>query len=122
MRYPPAVTQRSETTVETARGVLKDLLLRGPVSLDEVGRRLGHTRGYMSRALRGLNPLTLDTILGALEVAGIQPADYFAAVARSLSAAEPAEDPTQARIEETVLRTLRRLGWSPPGEEERKSG
>ena len=55
-----------------ARGVLKDTLRRGPVSLDEIGRRLGHTRGYMSRALRGVNLLTIDTITGALEVAGIR--------------------------------------------------
>lgn len=106
-----------------ARGVLKDTLRQGPVSLDEIGRRLGHTRGYMSRALRGVNPLTIDTITGALEVAGIEPSEYFAAVAKAL--APPVADdagPSQAKIEETVLRTLRRLGWAPPGDDERKSG
>jgi transcriptional regulator with XRE-family HTH domain len=112
------------SAAETARSVLKDMLRRGTVSLDEIGRRLGHTRGYMSRALRGLNPLTLETIVGALEVAGVQPAEYFAAVARAL--APPAAGnggPSQARIEEIVLRTLRRLGWSAPLEEdERESG
>jgi hypothetical protein len=45
--------------VEIARNVLKDMLRRSPVSLDEIGRQLGHVRGYMSRALRGANPLTL---------------------------------------------------------------
>ncbi|HYU35528.1 MAG TPA: hypothetical protein VEW48_25520 [Thermoanaerobaculia bacterium] len=65
----------------------------------------------MSRALRGANPLTIDTIIGSLEVAGINPADYFAAVADALTPAEDDEALNQARIEETVLRTLRRLGW-----------
>jgi hypothetical protein len=41
--------------------------------LDEIGRRMGHTRGSMSRALRGLNPLTLETIFEALEIAGVEP-------------------------------------------------
>jgi hypothetical protein len=94
---------------DIARLVLKDMLRRGPLSLDEIGRRLGHVRGYMSRALRGANPLTLDTIVGALEVAEIAPADYFAAVAEALT---PEDDmPSQEQIEKTVLRTLRRLGW-----------
>ena len=110
--------------VEVARDVLKETLRRGPVSLDEIGRRLGHVRGYMSRALRGANPLTLETIVGALEVAGVNPAEYFAAVARELTPPESeADDLSQARIEETVLRTLRRLGWlTPPGAGERGSG
>ncbi len=99
------------SAVEIARDILKDTLKRGTVSLDEIGRRLGHVRGYMSRALRGANPLTIDTIIGSLEVAGINPADYFAAVADALTPAEDDEALNQARIEETVLRTLRRLGW-----------
>jgi hypothetical protein len=105
----------------TARDVLKDMLRRGTVSLDEVGRRLGHTRGYMSRALRGTNPLTLETVVEALEAAGLQPAEYFSAVARAL-APPAAEDggPSQARIEETVLRTLRRLGWSVPSTDDER--
>ena len=107
----------SPSAVEIARDVLKDTLKRGPVSLDEIGRRLGHVRGYMSRALRGVNPLTIETIIGSLEVAGIKPADYFAAVAEALTPPEDDEAVSQARIEETVLRTLRRLGWleSPGG-------
>jgi len=117
--------RETRSTVEVARDVLKDTLLRGPVSLDEIGRRMGHVRGYMSRALRGANPLTLETIIGALEAAGLPPADYFAAAAKALSPPEPEEDdgPSQAQIEETVLRTLRRLGWlNPPGEEKKGSG
>ena len=112
------------SAAETARSVLKEMLLRSHVSLDEIGRRMGHSRGYMSRALRGINPLTLETMVEALEAAGLQPADYFSAVARALSPA-PAGDggPSQARIEETVLRTLRRLGWLvPPLDDERDSG
>jgi hypothetical protein len=73
----------------------------------------------MSRALRGLNPLTIDTMAAALEVAGVQPADYFAAVAQALVPAEVEDEgPSRAKIEETVLRTLRRLGWSAPLEGE----
>jgi hypothetical protein len=98
------------------------MLLQGPVSLDEIGRQLGHTRGYMSRALRGAPPLTLETMIGALEVAGIAPADYFAAVAKALSPPEGDDGPNQAQIEETVLRTLRRLGWLNPPGEDKKSG
>lgn len=118
--------KKSEGTsnIEIARDVLKEVLRRGPLSLDEIGRRMGHTRGYLSRALRGANPLTLDTVIQTLEVSGIPPAEYFAAVARELSPL-PAVDggPSQARIEETVIRTLRKLGWSaPPGDEEKKSG
>lgn len=107
-----------------AREVLKDMLRRGPVSLDEIGRRMGHTRGYLSRALRGANPLTLETVVDALEVAGIPPAEYFAAVARTLTPVETTGGgPSQAQIEETVIRTLRKLGWSaPPGDDERESG
>lgn len=118
-----AKTTAPVTAAGTARGVLKNMLRLGPVSLDEIGRRLGHTRGYMSRALRGTNPLTLETIVGALEVAGLQPAEYFAAVAKALSPAEFEDGgPSQARIEETVLRTLRRLGWSAtPIDDERAS-
>ncbi len=102
----------AESTVEVARNVLKDTLRRGPVSFDEIGRRLGHVRGYMSRALRGANPLTLETIIGSLKVAGIEPADYFAAVAKVLTPPEKEDEgPNEAQIEETVLRTLRRLGW-----------
>lgn len=102
--------------VEVARNVLKDMLRRSPVSLDEIGRRLGHVRGYMSRALRGANPLTLETIVGALVAAGLKPADYFAAVADALTPDDD-EMPSQERIEATVLRTLRRLGWlDTPGE------
>src|ERR1700704_6357084 len=71
--------------VETARGALRALLRRGSVSLDEIGRRMGHTRGSMSRALRGLNPLTLETIFEALEIAGVEPAEYFAEVAKALA-------------------------------------
>jgi hypothetical protein len=110
--------------VGVARDVLKETLLRGPVSLDEIGRRLGHVRGYMSRALRGANVLTLETMIGALDVAGIDPADYFAAVAKALAPHETAADlPTEDRIEETVLRTLRRLGWlDAPGDSGRGSG
>lgn len=112
------------SVTEMSRGVLKDMLLRSPVSLDEIGRRLGHTRGYMSRALRGSNVLTLDTIVEALEVAGIPPADYFAEVARVLAPPEIVDGgPSQARIEETVLRTLQKLGWAaPPAAGEKKSG
>jgi len=111
------------STVEVARDVLKDTLLRGPVSLDEIGRRMGHVRGYMSRALRGANPLTLETIIGALEAAELPPADYFAAVAKALSPPEGEDGPSQAQIEETVLRTLRRLGWlNAPGEDKKGSG
>jgi transcriptional regulator with XRE-family HTH domain len=85
---------------------------------------MGHTRGYMSRALRGLNPLTLDTIFEALEIAGVEPAEYFAAVAKELAPPVEAKNsgPTQAQIEETVLRTLRRLGWSRLDDDEKKSG
>ena len=109
---------------EVARDVLKDMLRRGPISLDEIGRRMGHVRGYMSRALRGANPLTLETIVGALEVAGVAPADYFAAVARALERPEEEDvGPSDARIEETVLRTLRRLGWlNSPSDDKRGSG
>src|SRR6185436_1123341 len=106
------------TAVEIARDVLKETLKRGPVSLDEIGRRLGHVRGYMSRALRGTNPLTIETIVGSLEVAGINPADYFAAVAKALTPPEDDDALDEARVEATVLRTLRRLGWleSPEGD------
>jgi hypothetical protein len=123
--YTESVKQKAEAVAaETARNVLKEMLRRGPVSLDEVGRRLGHTRGYMSRALRGTNPLTLETIVGALAVAGIQPAEYFGAVSRALAPAEAGDGgPSQAKIEETVIRTLRRLGWSaPPENDEKESG
>ena len=106
------VATEAVAVVETARGLLKDMLRRGPVSLDEIGRRLGHTRGYMSRALRGLNPLTIETMIGALEVAGVQPAEYFSAVAKALAPEDTG--PSQASIDEMVLRTLKRLGWSPP--------
>ena len=110
--------------VETAQGALRALLRRGSVSLDEIGRRMGHTRGYMSRALRGLNPLTLDTIFEALEIAGVEPAEYFAEVAKALAPPVEAKNsgPTQAQIEETVLRTLRRLGWARLDDGEKKSG
>jgi len=110
--------------VETARGALRALLRRGSVSLDEIGRRMGHTRGYVRRALRGLNPLTLDTIFEALEIAGVEPAEYFAEVAKALAPPVEAQNsgPSQAQIEETVLRTLRRLGWSRLDDDEKKSG
>jgi transcriptional regulator with XRE-family HTH domain len=112
-----------KSTVETARAVLKDSLRRSPISFDEIGRRMGHTRGYISRALGGTNPLTLETIVEALEAAGIEPVDYFAAVVKALT---PVEDrdrgPSQAQIEETVLRTLRRLGWAPVDDDDRDSG
>ena len=110
-------------TVEVARDVLKETLLHGPLSLDEIGRRMGHVRGYMSRALRGANALTLETMIGALDIAGIDPADYFAAVAEALRPPESADDlPSQEQIEATVLRTLRRLGWlEGPGESGRGS-
>ena len=124
MRGKASKASEAVSAAGTARAVLKDILRRGTVSLDEVGRRLGHTRGYMSRALRGTNPLTLETIVEALEAAGLQPAEYFSAVARAL-APPGAEDggPSQARIEETVLRTLRRLGWSASfRDDERGSG
>src|SRR5215211_3291613 len=97
---------KAAPAVEVARNVLKETLLRGPLSLDEIGRRMGHVRGYMSRALRGANPLTLETIIGALEAAELPPADYFAAVAKALSPPEGEDGPSQAQIEETVLRTL----------------
>ncbi|HYU35254.1 MAG TPA: hypothetical protein VEW48_24135 [Thermoanaerobaculia bacterium] len=108
------------SAVEVARDVLKDTLKRGPVSLDEIGRRLGHVRGYMSRALRGVNPLTIETIVGSLEVAGINPADYFAAVAEALTPPEDDDAVSQAQIEKTVLRTLRRLGWLEADEGEKR--
>jgi len=110
--------------VETAQGLLRALLRRGSVSLDEIGRRMGHTRGYMSRALRGLNPLTLETIFEALEIAGVEPAEYFAEVAKALAPPVEAKNsgPSQAEIEETVLRTLRRLGWARLDDDEKKSG
>jgi hypothetical protein len=118
----PKVEDEGTSGVEVARGVLRGLLRRGSVSLDEIGRRMGHTRGYMSRALRGMNPLTVETIFEALEVAGIEPAEYFAAVAKALAPVESRDNgPSQAQIEETVLRTLRRLGWNPAGDE-KKSG
>jgi transcriptional regulator with XRE-family HTH domain len=126
--YASGVKSKGETdkaaAVETARGTLRALLRRGSVSLDEIGRRMGHTRGYMSRALRGLNPLTLDTIFEALEIAGIDPAEYFAEVAKALAPPMEARNsgPTQAQIEETVLRTLRRLGWARLDDDEKKSG
>jgi transcriptional regulator with XRE-family HTH domain len=110
--------------VEAARGALRALLRRGPVSLDEIGRRMGHSRGYMSRALRGLNPLTVETIFEALEIAGVEPAEYFEAVAKALAPPVEAKEsgPSQAQIDEMVLRTLRRLGWAPVRDEERRSG
>jgi len=110
--------------VETARGALRALLRRGSVSLDEIGRRMGHTRGYMSRALRGLNPLTLETIFEALDIAGVEPVEYFEDVAKALAPPVEAKDsgPSQAQIEETVLRTLRRLGWARLEDDEKKSG
>ncbi len=111
------------SAVEVARDVLKDALKRGPISLDEIGRRLGHVRGYMSRALRGTNPLTIETIVGSLEVSGLNPADYFAAVAKALTPPEDEDAINEARVEETVLRTLRRLGWlESPGGAKRGSG
>jgi hypothetical protein len=78
----------------------------------------------MSRALRGTNPLTLETIVGALEAAEIEPADYFAEVAKAIAPQESEDSgSSQAKIEETVLRTLRRLGWlAAPGDDERGSG
>jgi hypothetical protein len=118
-----ATKSKTPESVLTARAVLKDTLRRGQVSFDEIGRRLGHTRGYVSRALKGINPLTIDTIIEALEAAELRPADYFTALAKALGPTE-AEDggPTQAKIEETVLRTLRRLGWlGLPFDDERDS-
>jgi transcriptional regulator with XRE-family HTH domain len=111
-------------TVEVARDVLKETLQRGPLSLDEIGRRMGHVRGYMSRALRGANALTLDTMTGALDEAGIDPAGYFAAVAEALRPTETDDDlPSQEQIEATVMRTLRRLGWlDAPGDRGKGSG
>jgi transcriptional regulator with XRE-family HTH domain len=106
--------------LEVARDVLKETLRRGPVSLDEIGRRMGHVRGYLSRALRGVNPLTLDTIIGALQVAGIEPSEYFANVAKALTPPEVEDkEASKARIEETVLRTLRRLGLEAPVKKKR---
>ena len=65
--------------------------------MDEIGRRMGHTRGYMSRALRGLNPLTLETIFESLEIAGVEPVEYFTEVAKALTLPER-EDEGSARI------------------------
>jgi len=112
MKWKEIDPSEDASAVDTAKRVLKETLQGSPVSLDEIGRRMGHTRGYMSRALRGINPLTIDTIVEALELAQLRPADYFAAVAKAL-APESATDTgtSQARIEEVVLRTLRRLGW-----------
>jgi hypothetical protein len=110
--------------IEVARDVLKEALRRGPLSLDEIGRRMGHVRGYMSRALRGANALTLDTMIGALEMAGVNPADYFEAVAEALRPPEKEDEgPSQEQIEATVMRTLRRLGWlDAPGDRGKGSG
>jgi hypothetical protein len=118
-----ATTAKASEAVLTARAVLKDTLRRGTVSLDEIGRRLGHARGYMSRAFRGINPLTIETIIEALVAAGLRPADYFAALAKALAPAEADEDRlTQAKVEEIVLRTLRRFGWlGLPFDDERDS-
>jgi len=78
----------------------------------------------MSRALRGLNPLTLEMIFEALEIAGVEPTEYFAEAAKALASPIEARNsgPTQAQIEETVLRTLRRLGWARLDDDEKKSG
>jgi hypothetical protein len=110
--------------METARDVLKGLLWRGPVSLDEIGRRMGHTRGYMSRALGGKQALTLDMMFEALEIAGVEPSEYFAALAKALAPPVGAKEsgPSQAQIDEMVVRTLRRLGWAPVSDDERRSG
>jgi transcriptional regulator with XRE-family HTH domain len=122
-RFGKRVERDRNVQVETARDVLKGLLRRGPVSLDEIGRRMGHTRGYMSRALQGLNPLRLETILEALAIAGIEPAEYFGAAAKALAPVEVKESmPSQEQIDDMVLRSLRRLGWAPVGYEERRSG
>jgi hypothetical protein len=120
MREP----QGTGNVVEVARDVLKETLRRGPLSLDEIGRKLGHVRGYMSRALRGANALTLETMIGALQVAGIDPADYFAAVVEALRPPEKEDEgPSQEQIEATVMRTLRRLGWlDAPGDRGKGSG
>ena len=117
------VKDEKKSAATTAREVLKDSLKRSPISFDEIGRRMGHTRGYISRALGGAHPLTMETIVEALEAAGIEPVDYFAAVTKALTPAEGRDSgPSQAQIEETVLRTLRRLGWAPVDDDERGSG
>ena len=117
------VEDETKSAATTAREVLKDSLKRSPLSFDEIGRRMGHTRGYLSRALGGNHPLTIETIVKALEVAGIEPVDYFAALVKALTPAEARDrGPTQAQIEETVLRTLRRLGWATDDDDERGSG
>jgi hypothetical protein len=45
-------------------------------------------------------------------------------VAKALAPSVEAQNsgPTQAQIKETVLRTLRRLGWSRLDDDEKKSG
>src|SRR4051794_41603978 len=119
MGYTALVSEKVATAavpvVETARGVLRDMLRRSPVSLDEIGRRLGHTRGYMSRALRGLNPLTIDTMAAVLDVAGIQPADYFAAGAGARAPAEAVGEGTSPGAAwATGAATLSRAGGAAP--------
>ncbi len=59
-----------------------------------------------------------------MEIAGVEPAECFAEMAKALAAPVEARNtgPTQAQIEETVLRTLRRLGWARLDDDEKKSG
>ena len=80
-RESPAKTidvARVDRRVARIRAGLRRKILESGLSQNEVERRCGWSRGYLSQVLAGRINLTVKHVLSALAATGAQPAEFLA--------------------------------------------
>lgn len=73
-----ASLQQTDRHLDAARQFLRRLIQAQGITLQDLDKRLGFTRGYVSRLLHGETHLTYQHILQILEAIEIDPSVYFA--------------------------------------------
>ena len=69
--------EESGRRLDAARQFLRRLIQAQGITLQDLDKRLGFTRGYVSRLLHGETRLTYQHILEILEAIDIDPSIYF---------------------------------------------
>jgi hypothetical protein len=90
-----------EDELDAARRLLRHLIRVQEVNLQDLDKRFGYTRGYVSRLLHGDTRLTYQHVLQILKAIDVEPALYFSTLHPQRQLRRQAE---AERIEE--LRTL----------------
>lgn len=111
-------TEEAREQAERLRSALKAEVRRRDFRQVDLEEALGRSHGYFSHLFGGRLTLTAEGILEVLLAIGADPAEFFATALGSPGLRKGGPDPED--VEATVLRALRRYGYAPGEDDDKK--